>query len=108
MAASEHLSPKLFHGTSHYFKDDETITPMNIGSSYSEGLKAFVSTSFEEAQEAAGHRAYKASTLFSPVYEVSPTGDTERVGDGNIVSSSFAFKPKSIVGWGMNPLIGKK
>lgn len=108
MAASEHLSPKLFHGTSHYFKDGEAITPMSIGASHSKGLKAFVSTSLEEAQEVAAHRAYKANTLFSPVYEVSPTGATERVGDGNIVSSSFDFKPKSIVGWGMNSMIVKK
>ena len=104
MPATDHLSPRLFHGTAHYFKEGETIEPKNIGSSYTEGLKAFASPSMDVAKEVAGHRAYRENTLFAPVYEVKPIGRTENVNE-TIVSSSSGFIPKKIVGWGMNPSI---
>lgn len=104
MPASDHISPQLFHGTSHYFGEGEMIEPKSIGASYEAGLKTFASPSMDVAKEAAGHRAYRESMLFAPVYEVEPTGPTEQV-NNTIVSSSHSLKPKKIAGWGVNPSI---
>ena len=132
MAASEHLNSRLFHGTAHVFGENENVEPR-----YSPALKAdvaFSTSSQEMADYYAGATAARQGKLFGPVYEVEPIDPKESNADipmssamrGTLkgpreffpytassnqteyVVSKKGFKPKNIVGWGINTNISGK
>lgn len=132
MAAAEHLNRRLFHGTAHVFAENETIEPR-----YSPALKTdvtFATDSEEMADYYAGATAARQGKLFGPVYEVEPVDPKESNADiplsnthrgmlkgpreflpynaswnqTEYVVSKKGFKPKNIVGWGINTNISGK
>lgn len=131
MAAHEHLSPKLFHGTSYIFADGEMLDPaksqvnfFKIDGNYARPeLKedwdnkdtVSASSSYERAASKAASKAEKAGILFAPVYEVPSESFTmlkdiipkHHVNDVNedTAISKNKVKPGKIVGWANNPLV---
>ena len=126
MSASDHINPRLFHGTAHYFGDNEVIEPTMNHFQKSETSPlpehrekwlnsnlVHASTSFSRAQSMAAYKAQSEGKLFGPVYEVPSESftmvkdliDPKRVDDINrdIAVSLESVKPTKIVGWGTNP-----
>ena len=82
MSASDHLHPKLFHGTSHWFSPGDTVNP-TPDYLYGGPKVAFASTSKEIAGNVARSKGVgpvtatkpRQGVLFSPVFEVSNIGE---------------------------------
>lgn len=105
MPAHEHLSPKLFHGTTHFFNEGEIVEPKMETMSPS-GVHAFATESEVDAQYFGGLAAKRAGQLFAPVYEVSPVDPEEKTRHPYGVTTHISkkgFKPGKIVSWGTNP-----
>jgi hypothetical protein len=99
MAAHEHLSPKLFHGSAHFFGEGETVEPRMDG-------LAFASASLGDAQVFAGKSAKGTGQMFAPVYEVTPVDPEENTRHPHGLTTHISkkgFKPGKIVSWGTNP-----
>ena len=120
MAASEHLNPQLFHGTSHFFSEGDTVNAVpGWTGEPSEFDVAHATPSKRDAEDYAGYKAQKQGQLFAPVYGVTPVDPTEHYEWGNGTSASpkeFAekgtihgvhsrkgFKVEKQAGWGINP-----
>ena len=132
MAASDHLSKQLFHGTAHVFDENEQIEPR-----FNKVLKtetAFTTNSKELAEYYAGSAAARHGKLFGPIYEVEPVDPKESNADipmrdtlrslfkgpreysafgtadwqPSLVVSKKGFKPKKVVSWGINTSISGK
>jgi hypothetical protein len=102
MAASNHLSPKLFHGTSHIFSEGDIVQP-TMETHPLEGKYAFATTELTDAQNWAAKAAQRAGVPSGPVYEVeSPDAERHPLGL-TIHVSKTGFTPKNIVAWGNNP-----
>ena len=122
MSASDHIQPKLFHGTAHFFKEGELV---NTGTQNLHTLmgmtepRAYASADIRRAEEWAGMKAEDEGMLFGPVYEVevdNPVHIPPELLNSNIAdkeayaglhrhtySSTSPMRPKGIVGWGVNP-----
>lgn len=102
MAASDHINPRLFHGTGHYFAEGEMVEP-RTQTMVPEGRHAFASSNLADARRYASMAAAEQGTLFAPVYEVEGE-DAERHPHGlTTYISKKGLKPKGIVAWGENP-----
>lgn len=133
MSASEHLSPKLFHGTAHFFAEGEFIDPakakrnyFNIDSNYltlAPGIQddwkdkntISASSSYDRAASKAASKAEDKGMLFAPVYEVDnssfsmikdlmPPKYITGINRTTAVSKE-KVKPLRIAGWANNPLV---
>lgn len=102
MSASEHLSPKLFHGTAHEFGPEEIIKPTQESHPL-EGKQAFATTSLVDATHWAGKAAQRAGMLFGPVHEVEAKDAVRHPYGMSTYVSRIGFTPKKVVGWGINP-----
>lgn len=129
MSASDHIQPKLFHGTAHYFAEGEKVEPSTKESNYLSAMlrmepnHVYVSSDLEESIGYASKAAQDEGMLFAPVYEVEGE-DIHHVpqlinefehkqgrsyGSGwkeiykNTYTSQKPMTPKKIVGWGINP-----
>lgn len=72
MAASDHLEPKLFHGTGHWFAPGDIVNP-GADRKYPHGDPgAYASTDFDDAAFFSNlkRQAGPQPALFAPVYEV--------------------------------------
>jgi hypothetical protein len=131
MAASEHLNPKLFHGTAHIFADEEMIDPAKSKQNYfkidgnyprpelkedwADKDTVSASTSYDRAASKAASKAERAGMLFAPVYEVPSESFTmlkdliprDHVNDNtkDTAISKSKVKPEKIVGWANNPSV---
>lgn len=76
MAASDHLEPKLFHGTAHWFGKDEYVEPGRDVSYGSERAGAYATTSAHNAKQYSAARLSDRNLrmgqmeMLAPVYEV--------------------------------------
>ena len=88
MAASDHLNPKLFHGTAHPFKEgDLVVSPEARNVEVNEHRKnvmkdagyVYATTDRNEAARFAGVQAERVGA--DPlIFEVEPTGEVEKSG----------------------------
>lgn len=88
MAASDHLNPKLFHGTAHPFKEGELVTSaesrnVEVNEHRKDVMKdagyVYATTDRNEAARFASVQAERAGA--EPlIFEVEPTGDVEKSG----------------------------
>lgn len=124
MSASDHISPRLFHGTGHYFGDNEVIDPsfnkynvlrsdqVSGAEDYYDGV-TFADTSFSRAQSMSSRKAQQKGMLFAPVYEV-PSESFTKFSDISRRASMYPdhvntyvtkekVKPTRVAGWGINP-----
>lgn len=102
MPAKDHINPRLFHGTGHYFAEGEMVEP-RTQTMVPEGRHAFASSNLADARRYASMAAAEQGTLFAPVYEVEGE-DAERHPHGlTTYISKKGLKPKEIVAWGENP-----
>lgn len=115
MAASDHLEPKLFHGTGHWFAPGEIVEPgrRDIYRSYKRKAGAYATTDMEGAKSYAWRQAMGASTpdskphqfaLFAPVYEVehmSEHSDPLNIfrGKKDVRRDEVGFRPVRIAGY---------
>jgi cephalosporin-C deacetylase-like acetyl esterase len=125
MSASDHIQPKLFHGTHHYFSEGDTINPSSDVHFYEHYTKdktprVYLTSSFDEAKGYAEHRVSGQQKLFGPIYEVdapdatsvasalekfphlAPYADAYKT---TYTSTSTNLVPKKIAGWAINPNI---
>jgi|688.fasta_scaffold1425348_1 hypothetical protein len=102
MSASDHVNPRLFHGTGHYFGPGETIDPRSPGANPSRENptinKTYATSNMEYAQYYAKLEAWDKGMLFAPVYEVKME-NPERFAN-ELYSSTKPLVPKKIAGWG--------
>lgn len=123
MSASDHIQPKLFHGTHYYFSEGETINPSTDIHFYNHYLKdktprVYLTSDFEDAKTYAANRASGRGKLFGPIYEVSAPDATPMADDlqlPHLAPYKYAYKdsytskstvvPKKIAGWAINPNI---
>jgi hypothetical protein len=123
MAASNHLSPKLFHGSAHMFNPGDTVNPVPKNEWHHEmfGSFAYATNNQLSAQNYASQKAQEKGQLFAPVYEVAPVDSTEHTeypnnnganaspkefaerGTSHAVHSKKGFKVIKQHGWGTNP-----
>ena len=129
MSAKEHLNKELFHGTGHVFGENEVVEP-RYHSVFKHDI-TFATPNRELGEWYAGAAAAKQGKLFGPVYEVDPIDPKEDISSvlkspslqksfnaprehlafgptSNIVASRKGFRPKKIVGWGINTAISGK
>ena len=122
MAASDHLAPRLFHGSTHWFKPGEVIEPRTdlpyneYEGEYDEDEKragygtsgAYATTSLDNAKWFSGMRLFrnnlkeKQGSLFAPVYEVkhlSEHSDPLNKLDAQNRRDTSGFKPVRIAGY---------
>lgn len=130
MAASDHLNPKLFHGSAHIFAEGEMIDPAQSAQNYFDidgnypspehtedwQGKPTVSatTSYDRAASKASSKAQRQGMLFAPVYEVPADSFTmlkdiipkNQINDNTQTTalSKEKVKPVKIAGWANNPL----
>ena len=102
MSASEHLSPRLFHGTAYYFSEGEKVEPTQETHPL-EGKYAFATTEMSDAQHWAAQAAQREGKMFGPVYEVESPDSMRHPHGISIHVSKTGFTPKKVVGWGVNP-----
>lgn len=126
MSASDHIQPKLFHGSAHYFSEGETISPSDDVHFYDYRFgdktpRVYLTSSFDEAKEYAENRVAGQQKLFGPIYEVDAPDATPMVDDlksselapyrdsykNTYTSKSTNLIPKKIAGWAINPNIDK-
>lgn len=109
MAASDHLEPKLFHGTGHWFAPGEIVEPRR-DNAYGDGGGAYATTDIEVAHAYAKGKAVGSihddelhqMALFAPIYEVehlSKHSDPSRTLGRNIRRDTKGFRPVRIVGY---------
>lgn len=132
MSASDHIQPKLFHGTAHYFGEDGLIDPafnkqnffelnMIKGTKDWHGPTTYATSSLDRAKSMASRKARDNDMLFAPVYEVpsekfTSFGDIhpslKPVSEGGLSENADyvdnyvtkeKVKPIRIAGWGINP-----
>jgi hypothetical protein len=124
MSASDHIQPKLFHGTAHYFSEGEPINPSTGYHFYEHFFKdktprVYLTSSFDDAKEYAKNRVAGQQKLFGPIYEVDAPDATPMLDDlkssaaepyrdaykTTYTSKSSKLTPKKIAGWAINPQI---
>lgn len=129
MSAKDHLSKQLFHGTSHFFQEGETLNTSQEHFISNElgipGPRAFATNDIDEARYYAGEKAAEKGMLFGPVYEVhsqdavpmtdfikesSKTNPRAKKNEQSwskayrdVYTSTQPMKPGRIVSWGRNP-----
>lgn len=104
MSAKDNLNRELFHGTGHFFGEDEIVDPQK--SELRDVNRAFASTNLSYAKGYASRAAKRKGMLFAPVYQVSPVDKKENLDEfewksEGILSSKVGFKPEEIVDWGI-------
>ena len=123
MSASDHIQPKLFHGTAYVFNEGETISP-SVGGFYDYRFndktpRVYLTSSFDEAKKYAENRVAGQQKLFGPIYEVDAPDATPMSDDlksselapyrdaykTTYTSKSSNLTPKKIAGWAINPQI---
>jgi hypothetical protein len=114
MSASEHINPKLFHGSAHYFQEGERVNPSESHGILFGELKdvplSFASTNIARAREAASMKATRKGMLFAPVFEVTSEDDVaselENPKKGLVHPDDHVSKKGHIAGklvdWGIN------
>ena len=104
MAAKDNLNRTLFHGTAHFFGEDEILDPEL--SKIPEVKRAFASPNLAYSKEYASRRATRSGMLFAPIYQVTPLDKEENLDElgwskEGVLSSKKGFKPEKIVDWGV-------
>jgi hypothetical protein len=105
MSASNPLSPKLFHGSAHFFGEGDIIEP-KMETLSPGGIHAFATESQIDAKYFGGLAAKRTGQMFAPVYEVTPVDPEEKTRHPYGVTTHISkkgFKPGKIVDWGTNP-----
>lgn len=130
MPASDHVNRTLFHGTGHYFGENETIDPQekstngNMLANLLNDNKptVYMTDNIYKARHFASRAAMDKGLLFSQIYEVEDSPDIQSVhdvltdngydeqttGQGWAKGSYFSrnsVKPKKVAEWVINPEI---
>lgn len=102
MSASEHLQPKLFHGTGALLDVGDIIEPKALNHLYGRPM-AFATKDPLEANEYAYSGMLSKKQLFGAVYEVEPVDPEEYVHEESVnpnhAVSRKGFRIKGIHEW---------